>query len=344
MASCAPPEPLAGRAAPFRHRALRCLCVSILALACGREDDATAYDHSVEALATRIEGSPPNAALARLVDERVAQMRQDPASASDRIRAALERLGLVPLRVPGLFYRTHSWTGADLARSEVWLGRPVTLVETGEVDTVERNAAIVRSAVRENARDGRRILLVSASKGSADVYEALVGDPKLGPSVALWIDLVGLVEGTPLTDPRRGDAETAAAGLPADTALSMSHQVRGRATASAFPPDVRAVHIAGFPTSVAISKEALAGFERLRPLGPNDGYLMLDSFLRVPGRVMVIPATDHYLRSPNLEPRLVALVSVLLDELAANAPHGLGQEGTSPVPETSAPTRQPEGP
>jgi hypothetical protein len=71
---------------------------------------------------------------------------------------------------------------------------------------------------------------------------------------------------------------------------------------------------------------------------------MLDSFLRVPGRVMVIPATDHYLRSPNLEPRLVALVSVLLDELAANAAHGVGQEGTSPVPETSAPTRQPEGP
>jgi hypothetical protein len=297
----------------------------------------------VEALATSIEMSPPNAALTQRVDARLTQMREDPAAASAQIRAALERLGLVPLRVPGLFYRTHSWTGADLARSEVWLGRPVALVETGEVDTVERNAAIVRTAVRASAVDGRRVLILSASKGSADVHEALVGDPTLGPSVALWIDLVGLLEGTPLTDPQRGDAETAAAGLPTETAVSMSHQVRGAATAATFPPEVRAVHIAGFPTTLAISKEAHAGFERLRPLGPNDGYLMLDSFLRAPGRVMVIPETDHYLRTPNLEPRLVALVSVLLDELATSAAQGVGQVGISPVPERLAPTSHPDG-
>jgi hypothetical protein len=329
----------------------------------------------VEALATRIESSPPNAALTRRVDERLRRLRQDAGAATDQIRAALDRLELVPLRVPGLFYRSHAWTGADLARSEVWLGRPVALVETGEVDTVARNAAIVRSAVRDHARDGRRVVILSASKGSADVHEALASDPSLGSQVAIWIDLVGLLEGTPLTDPQRADAETAAAGLPADTALSMSHQARGAATAAAFPADVRAVHVAGFPTSAAISKEARAGYERLRPLGPNDGYLMLDSFVRAPGRVLVIPETDHYLRTADLEPRLVALISVLLDELAASrtqasaerappkrgaagerrpalgrpagaaggAAQGAGQEGASPLPETSAPTIQAEG-
>lgn len=297
---------------------------------CAREDDAAAYDRAVRALAERVSGTPENTALADLVNARIARARAAPGELAAGMRERLDALQLEPLRIPGLFYRTHAWSGADLGRVEVWLGRPVTLVETGEVDTVERNAAAVRVAVRAAAQGGRRVVLFSASKGSADVQEALAGDPSLGRDVALWVDLVGLLEGTPLTDPGTSAAERAAIGLPEDTATSMSRAVRRAAPAAdprRFPAGTRAVHVAGFPARDAISNAARAGFERLRPLGPNDGYLMLESFLRVPGRVLVVPGVDHYLRTADLEPTVVALVSVLLDELALRAPRSAPSDG-----------------
>jgi hypothetical protein len=54
---------------------------------------------------------------------------------------------------------------------------------------------------------------------------------------------------------------------------------------------------------------------------------MLESFLRVPGRVLVVPGVDHYLRTADLEPTVVALVSVLLDELALRAPRSAPSDG-----------------
>ncbi len=286
---------------------------------CTRDDDGAAYDREVRDLGERIAAAPENAALAERVNERLALARSAPGELAAGMRERLDALQLEPLRVPGLFYRTHAWSGADLERVEVWLGRPVALVETGEVDTVERNAMAVRAAVRAAAHGGRRVVLFSASKGSADVQEALAGDPSLGRDVVLWVDLVGLLEGTPLTDPGTSSAERAAIGLPEDTAASMSRAARRTAPAAdprRFPAGTRAVHVAGFPLHDTISKAARAGFDRLRPLGPTDGYLMLDSFLRVPGRVLVVPDVDHYLANGDVEPRVVALLSVLLDELA----------------------------
>ena len=305
--------------------------LAIGVLGCARDDEGEAYDRAVHVLAERIAGTPANAALAAEVSARLDRARAAPGELAAGMRERLDTLRLEPLRVPGLFYRTHAWSGADLGRVEVWLGRPVTLVETGEVDTVERNAEAVREAVRGAARGGRRVVLFSASKGSAEVQEALAGDPSLGRDVVLWVDLVGLLEGTPLTDPGTSAVERAAIGLPEDTATSMSRAARRTAPTAdplRFPAGTRAVHVAGFPTRGAISEPARAGFDRLRPLGPNDGYLMLDGFLRVPGRVLIVPDVDHYLRTPDLEPMVVALVSVLLDELAprVNDPRDAGSQ------------------
>ncbi len=44
---------------------------------------------------------------------------------------------------------------------------------------------------------------------------------------------------------------------------------------------------------------------------------MLDSYLRAPGRVLILRGTDHYLNTPKLAPRVAAMMLVLLDELEA---------------------------
>jgi len=286
--------------------------------ACGIAEDDDSYDRRVRALELRIEGAPSNAALAADVHRRLSRVRETPAQVVSEISKKLDALGLVVLRVPGLFYRTHAWTGADLAGVQVWLGREVALVETGEVDTVESNAACVSRAVVEATATGRRAVLFSASKGGADVLAALGSEPALGSRIAVWIDLVGLLEGTPLTDPGVADAEEAALGLPEATARSISREARASKPVR-LPPQLIAVHVAGFPTARTISPLARAGFERLRKLGPNDGFLLLDGLLRAPGRVLVLSATDHYLRTPELEPTVVALLSVVLDELAGES-------------------------
>jgi hypothetical protein len=192
----------------------------------------------------------------------------------------------------------------------------VALIETGEVDTVEHNGEFIRQAVVQATASGRRAVLFSASKGGADVEAAFARDPVLATRVAAWIDLVGLLEGTPLTEPGVAEAERTALGLPEATATSISCGVRA-AHRGVVPPRVIVVHLAGFPTVATISPPARAGFERLRPLGPNDGFLLLDGFLRAPGRVLVLPA-DHYLKTPALGPTLVALLSVVLDEIGGS--------------------------
>lgn len=273
-------------------------------------------DDDVRALRSEVETRPANAALAARVATRLDEVQTSPAAASSAIREQLDALHLVPLRVPGLFYRTHPRTGADLARVERVLGRPVTRVDTGEIDPVERNAEIVGEAIRAAvSKPGQRVLLFSVSKGSADVQEALARDPTLGARVAVWIDLVGLLEGTPLTDPGFAPSELAALGLPEATARSMSRQARAASAKLPLPETIAAVRVAGFPTSAAISERARAGFALLSPLGPSDGFVLLATFLRAPGRVLVLRDADHYLQVPDLDARLTALVTVVLDEV-----------------------------
>ncbi len=177
------------------------IALGLLGLAtCSRLDDAR-YDGELEELARRIESEHANRALTLEVERRLEEVRADPEAARARIQVLLGAQAVTPLRVPGLLYESHPETGAALSAVEDWLGASVALAPTGEQATVEANAAVVAEVVRAQAASGRRNLLVSASKGSADVRAALEAEPELGRAVPFWIDLVGVLEGTPLTDP-----------------------------------------------------------------------------------------------------------------------------------------------
>ena len=298
--------------------------LAILALAaCSRVSDAQ-YDRALEVLAERLEAQPANAALAGEVERRLTAVRADPEGSRARIGALLDAQALVPLRVPGLLYESHPESGADLSAVEGWLGAPVALAATGEQATVEANARVVAETLRAEAAAGRRILVVSASKGSADVRAALEGEPELGRSVPVWIDLVGVLEGTPLTDPGASTLADVESWLPSETARSLSRAVRRPAAArERFPPETRAVHVAAFPRAAQVSERARPSFEWLRWLGLNDGYVLLDAYPRAPGRVLVVRGTDHYLRGAvDLETRFLSLVLVLLEETSQPRPGG----------------------
>lgn len=289
--------------------------------ACSRLCDAS-YDRELEAFALGIEAQVGNAALAREVERGLGAARADPDGVRARIRTRLDARGVAPLRVPGLLYESNPETGADLSALERWLGAPVPLAPTGERDSVEANAAVVAEVLRANAAAGRRSLVVSASKGSADVRAALEGEPELGRLTPFWIDLVGVLEGTPLLDPGAATLADVESWLPAETARSMSRAVRRAAAApERFPSETRAVHVAAFPRAGEVSERARESFEWLRVLGLNDGYVLLDAYAGAPGRVLVVRGTDHYLRGAvDLEARFLALLLALLEEGGAERP------------------------
>jgi len=218
------------------------------------------------------------------------------------------------VRVPGLLYETYPESGADLAALDRWLGGDTGFVATPERATVEEGAAALARALREELPPGRRALLISASKGSADVRAALEGDPELAARAPIWIDLVGVLEGTPLSDLGMPSRDAVLEFLPEATADSLSRRVqRERAEGARFPSATRAYHVAAFPRVADVSRRARAGFEILRRLGPNDGYVLLDAYARAPGPVFVVRGADHYLRIEGLLPRVSALLRVAVD-------------------------------
>jgi hypothetical protein len=290
---------------PGRRRRGWAAALVLLALGAGAEDGA--YDAALETLARELEARAENRELSERVAARAREARADLGAVRGSVTAALERQGLVPLRVPGLYWRSHPETGADLAVLETWLGRPVELVPTDEVGPVEENAQRVLDALRRH----EQVALFSASKGSADVRAALEAAPELGARARLWIDLVGVIEGTPLA----GEA-----GLPPATASSLSPEMRRAGASGRRLPATRAVHVAAFPRVAEVSGRARPAFERLRAVGATDGYVLLDAYRRAPGRVLVLRGTDHYLRGvPDLAERWLALLDVLLAELEGSA-------------------------
>jgi len=293
-------------------------CREVCCEATAASEPAERYAEELRALVERLCRRPANAALARRIDAARRGLPEAPGAVAARLRREIEAAEVTLLRVPGLLWKSRPGTGADLALLETLLERPVPLARTDELAPVEDNAQRVAERVRGQGRGrGRPVVLISASKGSAEVRTALEARPELGAHVAAWIDLVGVLEGTPLTDPDVPWGEVVADVLPGETARSLSRAVRARAVdPGRFPGSVRAVHVAAFPAPEAVSPEARPGFEALRPLGPNDGFVLLRPLLRAPGRVVPVRGVDHYLRVGALRERLAALLLVLLEEIA----------------------------
>jgi hypothetical protein len=211
--------------------------------------------------------------------------------------------------VPGAFHTQYAHTGADGGRVRelaAELGWACETVPVPSLAPMRANAeSIVRFLARGTATDST--VLVSLSKGAADVRAAL-GHPGAAAAfagVVAWVNLSGMVHGTPLVGwlreralrclwvrlllRLRGQRFAAIDELRHDGELCAPLNV---------PPHIRAIHVLGFPLSRHLSNDwARRGYQRLCPLGPNDGGgILLADGLRLPGEVFPVWGVDHYLR------------------------------------------------
>jgi hypothetical protein len=212
--------------------------------------------------------------------------------------------------VPGAFYREHKNTGADGARLAAILtamGCKVEIVPLESFGSLKRNAALLAQWLKE--RMDERIVLITLSKGSADLKTALAfrDASELFRPVQTWISLSGLPQGTPLVAWLRKQwlrqfGVRILLRIRGQRYAVVEELCHGPDTPLAnwppLPAHLQIIHVIGFPLRKHLAHPwAVRGYERVSPLGPNDGggFLLADAAV-LPGIVLPVWGADHYLQ------------------------------------------------
>ena len=212
--------------------------------------------------------------------------------------------------IPGAFYLEHKNTGADGEQIATILRSINCCVERVPVESfgsLAKNAAIIVDWLSHHHED--RVALVSLSKGSSDLKIAL-GLPKAGElfrNVETWVSVSGLPQGTPLVawlrrQPLRRVGVRLLLRLRGQR-YSVVEELRQEpdgplATWPSLAPHLRVVHVVSFPLRRHLAHPwAARAYERVAPLGPNDGggFLLAD-VANLPGTVFPVWGADHYLQ------------------------------------------------
>ena len=212
--------------------------------------------------------------------------------------------------VPGAFYREHKNTGADGARVAAILrsmGCKVEIIPVESFGSLKQNAAVIAKWLK--AKQDEPVVLVTLSKGAADLKTALAMPiaSELFRNVQAWISLSGLPQGTPLVEwlqrqwlrqlgirillRLRGQRYSVVEELRHGPGSPLENW-------STIPPHLQIVHVVGFPLRRHLAHRwAGRGYERIAPLGPNDGGgFLLSDVVNLPGTVFPVWGADHYLQ------------------------------------------------
>jgi hypothetical protein len=280
-------------------------------------------DNATKRLYERIRGSEHNRPLIDAID--TAAQRQPPRA------AGIDSDSCIVL-VPGVFYKDYPHTGADgavLKSVAASMSIPVVTIPVDGSEGLETAAALVNTGLLDVARSATSIILVSLSKGSAEVRLALT-KPEAKQAfhrVAAWISVSGLPLGTPslenvLRNPLRRffiKALCAVKGWKLDTLREL---LRHRPDAAMpIPGHVMFVQVAAFPLASHLNDRRSRRLQRqLSQFGPNDGFALLAELAALPGYMYPVWSADHYLRGiDDLAARIGGLISVVIETTSARA-------------------------
>ena len=233
--------------------------------------------------------------------------------------------------VPGAFYRENPRSGADghvVHEQAERLGWRTHLIPIDSTGSLHENAETICQWLSGHRQS--RMVLASLSKGGPDVKMALAqsGAERAFESVVAWINLCGLLHGTPLADwlfsrqvgawllrqyfRLRGQNFGFVRDLRRGKGMPLDFELR-------LPAHVQMVSVAGFPLTQHLTNGMMSRcHRRLAPDGPNDGGLLLADVCALPGLIYPIWGGDHYLRSGGDMKQLIgALLSFVGQELAA---------------------------
>ncbi len=209
---------------------------------------------------------------------------------------------------PGAFYKEHPEIGADgrdlieLSQSRSWECERIAAESLG---TLDRNAAAINDYLEQKIHS-HRVILVSLSKGTSDALVARALRPDLFDALRGWVSVSGLVHGTQMANwlldrwRLRPILEWMLWYHQVDkqAVADLRHGTEHRLGASFREVPFPLIHVAAFPLRRHLSCwRSRLWHRRFQSQGPSDGVVMLEDLLRLPGLVIPVWGTDHYLQT-----------------------------------------------
>ena len=235
------------------------------------------------------------------------------------------------LFVPGWFYKSEPWTGADLARPRKAvdrLGFAHRLVEVDELGTIEDNARRIADYVIQYQQSGKKIILVSVSKAGAEVALALgqLLTYTQSQNVKAWVNIGGIIQGSLIADsatrwPKRWITELyfLFKGWDFASVESMTtHKSKARFARLSIPRHILIINYIGIPLSGDVSVPARDRYLKLRRHGPNDGLTLITDAIVPHGFTIAQLGFDHFFLDPAINDKSAALIHTLLHYLESH--------------------------
>jgi hypothetical protein len=196
------------------------------------------------------------------------------------------------------------------------LGLERGVVPLESLGSIAVNVDILRSVLSAEPEDS--VILVSLSKGSAEVRLALE-DPRARRSVRGWLNVSGLLRGTPLTDYRPGNrlaylwgrSLMLLKGVPTAFLNDLGHESAILAGPYTELKGVRVANLIGLPLREHLSGRVASRHRDLARWGPNDGYGLTLDAMHPAGPTYPAWGANHYFQVPGLEAVLAGLLSWL---------------------------------
>ena len=263
--------------------------------------DKTSMDFAALVFARALAAEPRSRSVQAAFDR---FLQEGPIRAAD----ALRRPRAFPYTLffaPSWLYRSHPENGSDFANQRrilETLGVQNRLIESGESDSVEDNAAVIVRAIRETDCAGGPIVLVSASKSGAEAAVALASlTAEEAVCVAAWINIAGALRGTPLADSAlRVPARWLARGIfwlsgwNWDALASLeTERSRRRLEGLRLPETITVLNVVAVPVSGSVGFQVYPGYQVLSSHGPNDGVVLLADTVWPGGVNVVALGADH---------------------------------------------------
>ena len=239
------------------------------------------------------------------------------------------------LFVPGWNYIDNGYlTGSDLALPRQLiseLGVENHLVLTPSNGSVEASAKAISAAILKYSKLNKKIIIVGASAAGPAIHLTL-GEmlPKdLLSSVVAWINLGGILQGSPLVDyfeqwPQKALMNMVLwyKGWEHDDVLSMSvKNSRKRFKRLQLAPDLIVFNYLALSLSGNLSHLSTSKYPLIKSEGPNDGLTLLTDVIAPDSYTLISVNSDHYFgEDPQINDKTVAVLKTVIHYLENKEP------------------------
>jgi len=221
--------------------------------------------------------------------------------------------------VPGALYQERPDLGGDgrLVREVAErFGYETALIPLASFGSVTTNVQLLCDWLQ--AHRHQRMILVSLSKGSADLKQALARPEasEVFHNVLTWVNVCGPLNGTRMAnwvlDGRLRSwffrAKCRWQKRDFDLITELEHAPKAPlAGAVQLPPRMRLLSLVGFPLRRHLTTRHSRFCHRtLARWGPNDGTISLADLLNWPGNIYPVWGADHYFKPRELATELIA--------------------------------------